>query len=326
MRYEKFEDLIHLALEMQARRSGVSLEDIQERFSVGRRTAMRMKDSVMRVFPQVDEMTSEDRKKRWRIPTGVTDRLISFTPEELADLDTVVEILKRDNMQDAAANMADLSTKLRALLDSKIARRVEPDLEALLEAEGLAMRPGPKPRISSLVLEDLREAIKGCEIIKIRHKNRKTKRNTKRVVHPLGLIYGHRHYLLAFDEKAKDIRKFAMPNIEEVEITGKYFVRDEKFSIEEYTNKSFGVFSEEPFEVVWKFSPKVAEDVLNYRFHPDQIVIREPDGSVRVEFEAGGILEMAWHLYQWGKNVEVIKPEELSNMVHPNRTEWFGTL
>ena len=54
MRYEKFEDLLHLALEMQARRSGISLEDIQERFSVGRRTAKRMKDSIMRVFPQDD--------------------------------------------------------------------------------------------------------------------------------------------------------------------------------------------------------------------------------------------------------------------------------
>ena len=47
---------------------------------------MRMKDSIMRVFPQVDEMTADDRKKRWRIPGGVVNRLISFTAEELADL------------------------------------------------------------------------------------------------------------------------------------------------------------------------------------------------------------------------------------------------
>ena len=82
MRYEKFEDLLHLALEMQARHGGISLEEIQELFSISRRTAMRMKDSVMRVFPQVDEMTADDRKKRWRIPGGVVGVLnpIMFPP------------------------------------------------------------------------------------------------------------------------------------------------------------------------------------------------------------------------------------------------------
>ena len=37
--------------------------------------------------------------------------------------------------------------KVRALMKPDIARKVEPDLEAMLEAEGLAMRPGPRPRI-----------------------------------------------------------------------------------------------------------------------------------------------------------------------------------
>ena len=324
MRYEKFEDLLHLALEMQARRSGISLEDIQERFSVGRRTAMRMKDSIMRVFPQVDEMTADDRKKRWRIPGGVVNRLISFTAEELADLEAAVQILKRDNMKEASANLEDLSTKLKALMDTGVARRVEPDLEALLEAEGLAMRPGPKPRISSLVLEDLREAIKACHKVEIRHRNRVTNRLRSRIVCPYGFLYGNRHYLLAYDEGARDYRKFALPNVEEVNGTGDYFERDEGFSIEEYAETSFGVYSEDPFDVVWKFSPEIAGDVKQYSFHPQQIMKQEEDGSILVEFRAGGILEMAWHLYKWGHHVEVIKPRELAEMVHPNRMKWEG--
>ena len=322
MRYEKFEDLLQLVLEMQARRGGVSLDDIQERFSVGRRTAMRMKDSVMRVFPQVDEMTADDRRKRWRIPAGVINRLIAFTPEELADLEAAAQILKRDNLNEAAANLEDLSTKLKALMESGIARRVEPDLEALLEAEGLAMRPGPKPRISSLVLENLRESIKACEKVEIRHRNRATKRLRSRVVCPYGFLYGNRHYLIAYDEGAKDYRKFALPNIEEVHGSGNYFERDEDFSIAEYAEASFGVYSSDPFDVVWKFAPEIAEDIKQYSFHPQQNMKQEKDGSVLVEFRAGGILEMAWHLYKWGRHVEVIKPKELADIVHPNRIKW----
>ena len=326
MRYEKFEDLLHLALEMQARHGGISLEEIQELFSISRRTAMRMKDSVMRVFPQADEITADDRKKRWRIPGGVVNRLISFTAEELADLAAALLVLDQNNMKEAAANLGDLSTKLKALMESNIARRGEPDLEALLQAEGLAMRPGPRPRISPLVLEDLREAIKACEKVQIRHRNRTTNRIRTRVVCPYGFLYGNRHYLLAYDEGAKDYRKFALPNVEEVNGTGEYFERDEEFSIEEYAEASFGVFSEDPFDVIWKFSPEVAADVRQFSFHPKQHMTEEQDGSIIVEFRAGGILEMAWHLYKWGDHVEVLKPQDLADLVHPNRTAWPGQL
>ncbi|MFC3119550.1 hypothetical protein ACFOHS_19975 [Jhaorihella thermophila] len=32
------------------------------------------------------------------------------------------------------------------------------------------------------------------------------------------------------------------------------------------------------------------------------------DGRLEVRFHAGGWLEMAWHLYQWGDSVEVVAP------------------
>ena len=37
----------------------------------------------------------------------------------------------------------------------------------------------------------------------------------------------------------------------------------------------------------------------------------QKDGSVLVSFTAGGFVEMCWHLYTWGTNVEVIKPTKL---------------
>ena len=45
-------------------------------------------------------------------------------------------------------------------------RRLEPDIEALLEAEQLAMRPGPRPKSRPFVLEELRNAIKGTVRLK----------------------------------------------------------------------------------------------------------------------------------------------------------------
>ena len=34
------------------------------------------------------------------------------------------------------------------------------------------------------------------------------------------------------------------------------------------------------------------------------------DGRLKVTFEAGGLMEMGWHLLMWGDHVEVKKPKD----------------
>src|SRR3546814_10076322 len=101
---------------MQAARGGLSLADIEERFRVGRRTAMRMRDAVLRTFPQCEEVAGDGRFKRWRIPPGTLDRLVGSTADELAALEAAARLFDRDNRTAEAACLADLSRKLRALL------------------------------------------------------------------------------------------------------------------------------------------------------------------------------------------------------------------
>ena len=67
MRYHNADKVVQLALEMQASRLGLTLDDIQSRFAVKRRTAQRMRDAVLRLFPQSEELVDPDRRKRWRI-------------------------------------------------------------------------------------------------------------------------------------------------------------------------------------------------------------------------------------------------------------------
>ena len=69
MRYEKLEHLLDLALDMQLNRRGVSIKDIENKFSVSRRTAIRMKDLVLNVFLDIEEITDDTRIKRWKMPS-----------------------------------------------------------------------------------------------------------------------------------------------------------------------------------------------------------------------------------------------------------------
>ncbi len=326
MRYEKVENLLALALEMQVARGGISLKDIEEKFDVTRRTAMRMRDAVLRLFPQADEVVSDERTKRWRIPPGTLDKLVGVMADELADLETAASILRRDNMTDQATTLENLLAKLKAVMRPDVARRVEPDLEALLEAENLAMRPGPRPRTRTFVLEELRNAVKACRVVAIQHRTRNTRKISQRKVHPYGFLYGHRHYLVAYQPlRGKEgFRLFSLPNIVKVIPTEESFERDAEFSLEKYSRRSFGVFHEKPVKVAWKFSPRAAPDARDFVFHPDQTTEDLRDGSLIVRFKAGGKLEMCWHLYMWGADVEVLEPPELAEMCEGHRPSWQG--
>ena len=77
MRYEKLEHLLDLALDMRLSRVGVSIQDIQNKYSVSRRTAIRMKDLILNMFIDIEENVDEgSRIKRWRIVETPFSKLI----------------------------------------------------------------------------------------------------------------------------------------------------------------------------------------------------------------------------------------------------------
>ena len=51
--------------------------------------------------------------------------------------------------------------------------------------------------------------------------------------------------------------------------------------------------------------------LLGWRFHANQTVELQPDGSVLVRFAASGMLELSWHLFTWGDKLEVLEPKVL---------------
>jgi len=323
MRYERIGDLMLLALDMQAVRGGLSVDDIAERYGVARRTAFRMKEAVMRCFPQTEEVPTGDKTKRWRIPRGTLDKLVAFSAEELAALGTAVRMMERNGMHAEAAEIDLVVAKLGALARPEVARRVEPDLEALLEAEGIAMRPGPKLKVSAEVVDGLRNAIKACRKVRISYRAKSEKVARNRTIHPYGFLHGHRNYLVGFHEGRGKVAIFSLPQVKVVEVLEGSFEREHGFDLEEFATRAFGVYQgDHQYDVVWRFRPEVADVATEFQFHPNQTVERQADGSLVVRFRASGLIEMAWHLYCWGDGVDVLEPRELAEIVHPHRHAW----
>lgn len=307
MRYEKAENLLRLCLMMGSRSQGVSIENIRQEFEVSRRTAERMRDAAVRFLPDVVESMDDSGHKYWRA-NNVPAVLTPVTAEDIGVLANASELMRVNNRQDAADRLNDLATKLLSSQPRKRQFQLEPDIELLMESEGNALRPGPRVALSYKHIETLREAMLSSVRIEVSYFNRDGKLPRQVKLEPFGLLYGQRPYLIARQKGKKALRHYRLQGLADVALTNESFARDEGFDLAAYSRKLFGVFSEPPFDVCWKFRPDVAADAAEYVFHPDQKTEINSDGSLTVRFRAGGAREMAWHLMTWGDAVEVIGP------------------
>ncbi len=314
MAYDKMYDILDLAIWMQSNREGVSLQDIMERFHVARRTAERMRDLILDKFPQTRVRVAENNIKRWYIPQGTLKDFIQFSAEELVAFEKAISYLQANSMNENSALLQKILEKIRANIVDKTYQHSDTDAEVLLEAEGFAHRVGPKIIVAKEIVQKIRQAILSFRQIKVSYKNKSSGKIRTFQLLPYGILYGERnHYLVAKHSDGYGGNKehyFILSNILSLEILDEIYEIDESFSLKSLSEKSFGVFQEEPFEVEWLFDKSVAEEVKRYEFHPKQTVQENADGSVTVKFFAGGRLEMDWHLYTWGDKVKVIKPED----------------
>ncbi len=311
--YERAEDLLRLGFLLQGSRGGVSLDEIRREFGVSRRTAERMRDAALRLFPQMEEAPATGEPvKRWRLPGGTLTGLVSLEPRELEELSLTADRLRREGLVDRASALDGLRAKLSALLVPAARARVETDLEALLEAEGHAMRAGPRPQIRDGLLQALRAAMVGCRVLRLRYRRRGDGRTTSAEVEPHGVLFGQRHYLVAYGAGGGGPPKlYALGNILDAAPTGQGFARRGGFDLRAYAGRSFGVFQEPLADVVWRFPPALAADAMEHHFHPTERKERLPDGRLELRFTAGGLQEMAWELFTWGPGVEVVAPDAL---------------
>lgn len=330
MSFAKAEQLLELATLVASRRTGYSLEDTEGHFGVSRRTAQRMMRALEFQFPDIETFDGDDGRKRWRLGNGKLRDLITVTAEELAALELSVAELQRAGLLPEARAMQSLRDKVISLIPRSITR-LEPDCDALLEAQGFVARPGPKPRVDEKVHDALVEGIKACRLLSVRYKGNHDVDAKSRKLAPLGFLSGKRRYLVAqdlADKAAPKIKTFRVDGIRSVRLLDQYFTRPDDFDLQEFANSAFGVFQRdaEIGEVVWQFAPEAAEQALSYQFHPHQTEERQPDGSLIVRFRSAGYLEMAWYLYAWGDKVTVLAPKDLKKMVKGYQRSDFPAL
>jgi predicted DNA-binding transcriptional regulator YafY len=307
MRHEKAGRLLELARMLASTAEGLTLDEMAQRLGVGRRTAERMRDAVRDVFPQLEEV-DDPPTRRFRIPAGLDGLFQAPTAEELAALAAAAEVFGQQGAGARAAALRSLEQKVLSATRAAARRKLAPDLEALLQAETIAVQAGPRPFEDEAVLAAVREALLSMRTLRFRYEGGATPGRVREVT-PFGVLFGRSNYLVA--DEGQGPRNWRLDRIREIAVAEHAAARPEGFSLQAYADESFGIYQDDTEDVMLRVTPAGAEDALRWRFHANQAVEPQGDGSVIIRFRASGMLELAWHLFTWGDRVQVLAPEVL---------------
>ena len=308
-RLNKTEEIIELAMMFQNSFCGLCIDDIQAHFECSRRSAERMKALLFELFPEkIEEVPTSDKKKRWRFVKGTMNALIKFSANDFANLEYLKGLSNDENKKN---EIDELIAKIKALTPQKNLQSLDTDVSAIMESEGFAVRQYSGVNIKPDVLEQLRTSMLAFKKIQFDYPIKdKTKTIT---LNPYGLIIADKYYLVGFNEYVNSLRQYRVDKITNLAILDEYFEKDEKFSLSEFCNNSFSVYQEEPLNITLEFDKSVADDVLNYHFHPTQKMKTLESGNVQVKFTSGGTYAICQELFKWGCNVQIKKPTLLKN-------------
>ena len=308
-RLNKTEQIIELAMMFQNSFCGLCIDDIQAHFECSRRSAERMKALLFELFPEkIEEVPTSDKKKRWRFVKGTMNALIKFSANDFANLEYLKGLSNDENKKN---EIDELIAKIKALTPQKNLQSLDTDVSAIMESEGFAVRQYSGVNIEPKILEELRTSMLAFKKVQF---NYPIKDETKTItLNPYGLIIADKYYLVGFNEYVNSLRQYRVDKITDLAILDEYFEKDENFSLSEFCNNSFSVYQEEPLNITLEFDKSVADDVLNYHFHPTQKMKTLESGNVQVKFTSGGTYAICQELFKWGCNVQIKKPTQLKD-------------
>ncbi|WP_319586196.1 WYL domain-containing protein [uncultured Desulfobulbus sp.] len=149
---------------------------------------------------------------------------------------------------------------------------------------------------------------------------------TSRRINPYGLTFRFgAWYLIGWCHLRKEVRTFGVDRIREIKIFNDHFAYPTDFNLNDYLSHGWSLQADgEPEHIKLKFSKEITPWISGCRFHPNQKVTAQPDGSSIFEVTVAGIEEIKHWILSYGRNVEVIGPETLRKSIADICSEMAG--
>jgi predicted DNA-binding transcriptional regulator YafY len=177
----------------------------------------------------------------------------------------------------------------------------------------ISFRTSAEPIIHLEVFDRLAKATAQRQQIEIAYHKPGQQKTERRIIDPYHLanINGE-WFLFGFDHLRKDVRTFVPSRMKDVTLTGKQFVRPQKFSLDKRLRDSFGVHSGQgEFDVVIRFDEFAAGYIREKRWHASQQIRELPEGGLELRLKLSSLGEVERWLLGWGSHAVVLSPPQL---------------
>ncbi len=145
----------------------------------------------------------------------------------------------------------------------------------------------------------------------------KTEEKSTRTVEPYHLFnYMGTWHLIGYCHLRNEIRDFALSRISATKVLTDSFKVPAEFNFKKYFLSTFGLYKgKSAKEVTLRFTPEKSKWIRDQIWHKDQKVNLLKDGSLEISFPVSDFSEIIREILKHGNDVEVIKPEDLRNLI-----------
>lgn len=313
-RMAKLDRALALVHALSESSEGLTLDEMAEHLGVNRRTAERLRDIVMRHFDL--EERQDERLKRFFIRDSLRRVYTRPTAAEVAALQAEVVAHRAAGRDTRAAPLEALLAKIRAALDDREKRRIDPDLDALTRGQRMIQAAGPCAPVPPGTLEVMQGAIMAGQCVEFDYATDSRPDPQWRRVIPYGLVHGPLSYLVGQMPKGEgEPVYYRLDRMIDPRISNQPGCPPDDWDLSNWLASSFGVWREEPQDIVLRILPAGTTRAQGWRFHPSQTLEPQDDGSLLVRFRTGGLRELADHLFSWAGELTIEGPEALIAMM-----------
>ena len=176
-----------------------------------------------------------------------------------------------------------------------------------------------------VLLDNVRDAISQHRVLHI-HYRKPDGLESERTIEPAVVWWDAANealYLPAWCQRRRDVRVFAIHRIQSARLTDEQFVPRREAVAE--MNKAYRLWPRSKVERVslW-FSPRVAGEVRERRWHPTERMTDTAEGGVVLEMDVAAPEELERQLLGYGADVHVEEPASLAERIRDRHAEAIG--
>jgi len=122
-------------------------------------------------------------------------------------------------------------------------------------------------------------------------------------------------YIIGFQPYYENWLYLALHRIQDIEMTENSFERSTDYNLQEFLKDNFGIWREDPVDIVIRFDDLVANTIQERIWHHSQTIRRLDNGSIELNMQVGPSEELIAWILRWGTHAEALKPDSLRKRI-----------